>query len=382
MAIKHKIKFYPVENGDNVLVKLEDLTTIIIDCQFNNCDNDNDDYTTYDVKKDLLKELNRDTYGNLYVDLFINTHPHEDHCKGFENNFYKGDPKDYKGSNRDNDEIIIGELWVTQRDFKNDLCNDGSALRREAKRRRKLFEDNSPESNKHGNRIRIIGYDDNDRVTDGLHYVPGETVNFINGKANSYLSMFIHAPFKSDLIRSSARDDENASSIVLQMQFKTGIFGEAKSRFIIAGDADHYVFEKILEKSMNNGNEDKLYWDLFLAPHHCSWSFFNDTPYDENKVPKESSLTFLNYRKTGANIIASSKKIEDKKPNPPHFKAKEQYIAKVGESKFRNTAINVSEKAPQPLVYIIDDNGFKLEKVLITAPTALLSSSTPRAGSY
>ena len=89
MTTQHKIKFYPVENGDNVLVKLEDKTTIIIDCQFNSCDNDNDDYTTYDVKKDLLKELNRDSSDNPYVDLFINTHPHNDHCKGFENNFYK-----------------------------------------------------------------------------------------------------------------------------------------------------------------------------------------------------------------------------------------------------------------------------------------------------
>lgn len=382
MTTQHKIKFYPVENGDNVLVKLKDKTTIIIDCQFNSCDNDNDDYTTYDVKKDLLKELNRDSSDNPYVDLFINTHPHNDHCKGFENNFYKGDPREYKESNRDNNEIIIGELWVTQRDFKNNLCNDGAALRKEAKRRRKLFEDNSPESKRLGNRIRIIGYDDSDRVTDGLHHVPGETVNLINGKTNHYLSIFIHAPFKSDLIRSSARDDENASSIVLQMQFKTEIFGEIKSRFIIAGDADHYVFEKILEKSINNGNEDKLYWDLFLAPHHCSWSFFNDTPYANNKVPRESSLAFLNYRKTGANIIASSKKIEDKEPNPPHFKAKEQYVAKVGELRFKNTAINVNEKAPEPLIYLIDGNGFKLQKTLLASSTALLSSSTPRAGIY
>jgi hypothetical protein len=148
----------------------------------------------------------------------------------------------------------------------------------------------------------------------------------------------------------------------------------------LGGDADHYVFEKILEKSKINYNEDKLEWDLFLAPHHCSWSFFNDRPYEDNTEPKDYSLEFLDYKNVGANVIASSKKIEDKKPNPPHYPAKEEYVKKVGESKFKNTAINKDEKAPEPLVYTIDDNGFKLEKAGVAASVSIMSSSTPRAG--
>ena len=46
------------------------------------------------------------------VDLFVNTHPHADHCDGFDENFYTGDPDDYDDED-DKDKIVIGELWPT-----------------------------------------------------------------------------------------------------------------------------------------------------------------------------------------------------------------------------------------------------------------------------
>lgn len=232
----------------------------------------------------------------------------------------------------------------------------------------------------YGNRLRLIGYNEDDATIEGLHYVPGKMVGSFNGKQSDYLSMFIHAPFRSDLVRGKADKDENAASIVVQMQLRTQKNGDVKSKIVVAGDADHYVFEQIIEKSTKNSNEDKLEWDLFLAPHHCSWSFFNDRPYEDNSDPKDYSLAFLDYKNTGANIISSSKKIEDKEPNPPHYSAKEEYIKKVGESKFKNVVINKNENAPEPLVYIIDDNGFKLEKTTVVASVGIMTSATPRAG--
>ena len=113
MAVSHKIKFYPVDNGDNVLIKLDDKTTVIVDCQIRDCEENTDGVTTYDVKKDLIKELNKDSKNNPYVDLFINSHPHNDHCLGFEKNFYCGSPDNYTDSNRKNEEIIIGELLLS-----------------------------------------------------------------------------------------------------------------------------------------------------------------------------------------------------------------------------------------------------------------------------
>lgn len=376
----HKIKFYPVGNGDNVLVTLTDNTSIIIDCQFHDCEETSDGIAVYDVKSDILEEIQKDRNDNPFVDLFINTHPHDDHCKGFETHFYCGDPDLYTKSNQDKNNIIIGELWVTQMAFSNDLCNDGEAIRREAKRRKKLFDENSPHSDKLGNRIRIIGYNDKDEYQERLHYIPGSTITFINGKNSSYLSVFIHAPFKSDLIRGQADKDCNATSIVAQMNFRNQKYGNIVSQFIFGGDADHYVWEKILEKSKSNGNEDKLNWDLFLAPHHCSWSFFNDRPQKDNANPQDYSLKFLDYKNPGAHIIASSKKIENKEPNPPHYEAKQEYEKKVGSTRFKNTGININENAPQPLVYVIDENGPILQKKATIASASVLSSNIPRAG--
>ncbi|MDR2407770.1 MAG: hypothetical protein LBE13_06630 [Bacteroidales bacterium] len=380
MSVSHKIKFYPVDNGDNVLLKLDDNTTVIVDCQIRESEENSKGITVYDVKKDLIKELSKDSKSNPYVDLFINTHPHKDHCLGFGKNYYHGSPDDYTETNRKKDEIIIGELWVTQMFFSNDLCDDASDVRKEAKRRRKLFEDGSKDSSKYGNRLRIIGYNSEDKTVDGLHYIPGNTIETFNGKKNDYLSIFIHAPFKSDLVRGKAEKDKNATSIVVQMRLRTKKNGDIKSQIIIGGDADHYVWEHILDKSKNHNNEDKLNWDLFLAPHHCSWTFFNDTPYKDNKTPKDYALEFLDYKNQGSHIIASSAKIENNDNNPPCYQAKQEYVKKVGETKFKNTAINKDEKAPEPLVYTIGDNGFTLQKTAVAASATILSSSAPRAG--
>ena len=63
-----KIKFYPVDNGDTVLIKV-DKTTIQIDANIRN----NDD--CYDVMSDLLDEFSKDSEGRYHLDLFMLTHP-------------------------------------------------------------------------------------------------------------------------------------------------------------------------------------------------------------------------------------------------------------------------------------------------------------------
>ncbi len=380
MSNKHFIKYYPVDNADTSLIKLSDKATIQVDCQIREGDENSDGVKIYDVKKDILKELQKDSNENPYLDLFVLSHPHKDHCAGFEGNYYCGDPDDYSDDNRDNDEIIIGELWVTQMVFGNHICEEAKPIRKEAKRRRKLFEDNPEEADKQGNRLHIIGYNDNDKVVDGLHYIPGESIEKINGEENDFASFFIHAPFKSDLISGKADKDHNATSIVFQLSLKTEINGEIKSKAMFGGDADHYIWEKIKTISENNDNQKKLKWNLFLAPHHCSWSFFNDRSYDDNKEPKDYSLEILDYGESNAHVIASSIKIKNEKPNPPHFPAKEEYVKKVGSGYFRNTAKNKSEKAPKPLEFEISDGGTKLKKVAASAATGVINTPTPRAG--
>lgn len=357
---KHVLKFYPVDNGDTALITLIDKTTILIDVKIRDGEVNSAGNNIYPVKRDLLDSIQRRNK-IPFVDLFILTHPDEDHCLGFEKNFYCGDPDKYSDSHRDTDEILVDELWVTSMLFNGATNDDAKAMKKEAERRRKLWVENKLEKDKPGNRIRIIGYDGDVRFENVPNSVPGETLNLINGKRTSDFEFFVHAPFKNQLIQATAEKDKNFSSIAMQARFKINSFDSNWAcLYLFGGDADHNIWAEILNKSEANGNKDKLKWDIFMAPHHCSWTYFNDVPYDAkegNKSPKDSSLRILDYKNSGAKIISSSKPIVNNDDNPPHFQAKQQYLKKVAASEFLNTALEPNQKNPEPIVFEVSLNG-------------------------
>jgi len=139
--MEHLIKFYPVGNADCTLIKLANDKTVIIDCQIKDDLIENGKQVYFDVKEDLLNELKKDTEDRPFVDLFISTHPHEDHCVGFGANFFHGSPNEYNRE-KDKNKIIIGELWVTPRGIGNELADCAEDIRKEAKRRREIYDNN------------------------------------------------------------------------------------------------------------------------------------------------------------------------------------------------------------------------------------------------
>jgi len=353
----NKIKFYPVDNGDTVLIKVEQ-TTVQIDANIR----DNDDY--YDVMSDLLEELTTDDKDRYHLNLFLLTHPDEDHCRGIDDNYYLGDPDKYSDSDKDNDLVIIDELMVTSMLFSEATSTPAKALKKEANRRKKLWDENSDLKNKDGNRLVMIGYDGDKKYTNVPSYIPGDTIKKINGKAMSLLEFFVHSPFKDNLVEGKTEKDKNETSIVMQARFKSAITDtEPTALYLFGGDADHYIWEEIQNQCSNHHNDDKLDFDIFLAPHHCSWSYFNDVPYDEeeNKTPVESSKNLITNHKTdGALIIASSKLIKDDDDNPPHYAAKKEYKKLIGsDDKFISLAEEPNSKNPKPVVFEITSNGFQ-----------------------
>ena len=377
--MEHIIKFYPVGNGDCTLIKLDGGTTIIVDCQILDGLADSDGKPVmFDVKSDLLKELKKDNLGRPFVDLFISTHPHDDHCKGFVGNFYIGDVDDYdKDINKD--EIIIEELWITPRGLKNILSIPASDIRKEAKRRRKLYDGDINFNGSKGNYLRIIGYDKDRNFDSRYCYVPGQLVKTIHGTSLLWLDIFIHAPLKEDVENSKENDDKNATSIVVQFGFKVEGYTGYKSRVLMGGDAEYEIWQHILD---NNTDEERLKWNIFLAPHHCSWSFFNEST--NKKEIKQSAETILN-KQIGdyAHIVASSNEIKNDDNNPPCYESKQQYISnlKAGSSHFLNTATHSKVgNIPQPIVFKINEYGKTLQEKSITAGTLSIANPAPRAG--
>src|SRR5690625_5073026 len=77
------ITFFPVDNGDMTLIELESGRTILIDTKIRAAADDDED-PTRDVASDLRKRLKKDDKGRRYVDVFLLSHPDQDHCCGLE----------------------------------------------------------------------------------------------------------------------------------------------------------------------------------------------------------------------------------------------------------------------------------------------------------
>lgn len=372
-----KIKFYPVDNGDTVLIKV-DKTTIQIDANIRN----NDD--CYDVMDDLLDELSADSEGRYHLDLFILTHPDEDHCRGIDTNYYLGAPDKYSDADKDDDLVIIDELMVTPMLFSDATSTPAKALEKEANRRRRLWDEDSPDKNKVGNRLVIIGYDGDKKYENVPSYIPGDTIKKVNGKTMTLIEFFVHSPFKDSLVAGRAESDKNVTSVVMQARFRKASWDTKPSAlYLFGGDADHYIWKEIQDQSSAHNNGEKLDFDIFLAPHHCSWTYFNDVPYKKGETdePVESSKALIrDHKMKGAVIIASSKQIKDDDDNPPHYPAKMEYVKLIGASdKFISLAEEPDSKNPKPVVYEVTTSGFQRKdknKQAGSAGAAIGSSGT------
>jgi hypothetical protein len=266
-----RITYFPVGNGDCSLITLSDNTQIIIDCNTTEEASDESDPSRYDVHQHLLdfgKKLN----GKIpHVDVFILTHADQDHCRGFNTMFYTGDPAKYTVKHTKEDLILIDELWFTHRIFathEGEPSKWAKAFRKEAQRRIDLHLANSPVRNDAGNRIRVVGHSNNPayKGLGDLVVTPGNYIDGIGQKKKDF-RFFVHAPFRKEV--DSKLAERNDTSVVLQACFDVGKTQHA-GLAMFGGDAGAAIWSKILELS----EDATLQFDLDLAPHHCSWTFF------------------------------------------------------------------------------------------------------------
>jgi hypothetical protein len=356
--MKNTVTIYPVDNGDQSLIKLADNTTIMVDCNIRQVSVGSTDPNVYDVKAALIKAAGKRD-NNPFIDAFILTHGDCDHCRGFEKHFYQGDPKKYGDANRKAEEIIVDEMWFSPMIAEESKNEDEDVYQAEAERRLALHRSKHADRDLPGTRIKIIGYDGNKEYKDldHLRAIPGTIVDTFNHKTQSTFSVFIHAPFKEHL--QSAEKDKNSTSIVFQARFRQSAQSNTFAGLIMfGGDSDHYSWDIILDKTKRHNNEEALKWDVLIAPHHCSWSFFNDRPQEANPEPTATSLEVLDCARDGAWIVSSSKKILDDTDNPPHYEAKQEYVAKLStSSNFLNTAVHPNESKPEPIEFEITSAG-------------------------
>jgi hypothetical protein len=367
------ITFFPVDNGDMTLICLGDKTgtAILIDCNIRAAADDPNDKTR-DVTHDLRDRLKKDSNGRPYVDAFLSTHPDQDHCRGIRNHFHMGSPADYTDDEKADREkrIIIGEMWSSPMVFRragveHKLCDDAKAFNKEAKRRVALARTKNCSGIDDGDRILILGEDEDGKTDDILAIVMkvDKDITAINGKTSKVFKGRLLAPMpKSDKDDEEEEFRKNHSSVILNMELADDASRKTVKNILIGGDAEVAIWEKLWGK--HKKATGVLTYDLLLTPHHCSWhSLSHDSRTDlgdKAKVSADAKSALSQIRKEGR-IVASSCPIKDDDADPPCHAAKEVYksIAEDASGEFLCTGEQPTEANPAPLEFTLSDQKLK-----------------------
>lgn len=340
--------FWPVGTGDSVTVVVKDDVFLQVDLRHMEKSEDSDD-TAWAVIDELVEILpKRD--GRPYLPVFVLTHPDEDHCRGY---------AEFRSK------VLIGELWMSPRTFReyrdkdSTLCDDARDFHNDAMQRVRatIAAAGDPGA---GKRIRIIGHDsilDEEEFRDfpqEFRSVPGDCITFFDGSEHGEsFEAIVLAPFEED----SDGDDRNACSLAFQISLYKDSIGEVKA--LLMGDLPYPVIRRIFDKSVS----DALAWNIMLTPHHCSKSamFWKEDEDSEETLKDDIVRDWSNAALKPNFVVSSSTPIpatNDPGDNPPHAKAKEQYMTFAEE--FMCTHEHPDKDNPQPIIFEVSgENGFQ-----------------------
>jgi len=372
--MKHTVTFFPVGNGDTSLIELDNGKWLLMD-YFHQDQGEDPTNPIIDLKQTLTNKLNAARKAAFDVVMF--THADNDHIRGASDFFFFEHAAKYQGNERPK----IEELWVPAAFVLEEGLEDHDRVIRQEARHRirkgkgiKVF--SKPEALKQWLSNNGLSVEDRRACfVDAGQIVP----NFL--PSIDGFELFCHAPFKEQI------DDEeeyrNNASIILHGSF---VFPTASFGYFIIGDADFDYLEKVVTRSEENENENRLAWDLYFIPHHCSYKGLSGDKGETETTPTDPIARLLkkgrpqNYMVVSCLAFETLEKPEDRSL-PPHIQAKRCYERYSGATKGRKLFVTMAyptHKDPKPLVIEITENGLAVKD---PTPTPILTSSPPRAGS-
>lgn len=384
MAEPHKVIFYPVGNGDTTQVVLENGRRILFDF----CHKDKaEDLSTPEIDlkqrlRDELCEVNRDDF-----DVVAFTHADTDHIQGCTDFFWLQHAKKYQ----DDERIKIKELWVPAAMLLEEASRDEQSeefviLRQEARHRLlegkdilvfskppRLMEWLVPKLKERGEAPTARDH----LFVDAGTLAPGFSL------AKDKVEFFCHSPFIAhcdgkDVIRNSA-------ALVFNVRF---FAGTSRYDYLEVGDAAWEDLEDIVQTTKAHNNDDRLEWDLFNIPHHCSYLALSDEKGDRETEPKPKVKELLLYGKSESYIVSCSKPVPDERAayeqtQPPHIQARkayERYLKLVDGRKFLVTMEEPNSTKPEPIVFEVTSGGLAWKRSTSIGAAAIITSVPPRAG--
>ena len=341
-----QITFYPIGNADTTLIELVDGRLILKD--FCHTEVDDNRPSLRDEISDRLSELDRDM-----IDIVAFSHADSDHVSGADEFFYFDHAKKYQ----DDDRIKIGELHLPAT-FLTETGLKGAARIISAEAKHRLEE---------GERVKI--YSSPEQLGDkydpdnALYQHAGSCLEGIT-KDNGGAEIFVHSPLT--YIVEEDGSERNGNSIVWHITF---FEGDSPCRLILGADAIQETLVEIVKRTVANDNEDRLTYDLFRIPHHCSYLSLSAEKGTDETIPRDEIKDLYQMGNSNAILISSSNPIPSNADDaqPPHRQAAAFYkrIAreKGDESNFLVTMDwPPGGDAPSPIVVNIDKNCMTVQK--------------------
>lgn len=385
MSEVHQVVFYPVGHGDTEQIVLHNGRRVLFDFCHRAAGED-PARPEIDLKKRLKQEL--ETAKRDYFDVVAFTHADDDHISGSTEFFWLQHAKKYQGDGR----VKIEELWVPaamllEKADNNQQSNEFVLLRQEARYRLLEGKDILVFSKPQALRdwlepaLKERGLPANAR--DHLFVDAGTLVPGFN-LGSDKVEFFCHSPFIKHCDGVSIV--RNSAALVFNVRFSAGseIFD-----FLEVGDAEWCDLEDIVETTRAHKNDDRLRWDLFNIPHHCSYKALSDEKGEKETVPKTKVKDLLLQGNEGAYIVSCSEPIPDTKQayesvQPPHIQARKCYqthLDQIGGTAFYVTMEEPNASKPEPLVFEFASKGIKRVKQAGSGSAAIITSPALRAGS-
>lgn len=372
------LTFYPLGNADTCLVTLKNERRMLIDFADKRDRND-----PHDLRCDLPKLL-KDDLRKAGIDAYsvvAFTHLDDDHCKGA-SEFFEFDHADiYKGGDRK----PIETLWVPAAALiEENLPETARVIRQEARYRLRQ-----------GYGIRVfsrpdllvstMGQEVIDRaIARGLIVDAGQLVPGFDLYSDG-VEFFAHSPHAT---RTNDRGilDRNSDSLVFQARFQEG---GLNTDVIFSADVTYEDLGEIVDITRYHGNDDRLHWNVFKLPHHCSWkSIGPEKGFSKTQPTEQTSWLFEDQGEDTGFIIGTSwarpvrGSLDDRDKQPPHRQAIAYYEEDVltYPERLIITMEKPSEAKPQPFTLIIDHRGARPKPIGTIGAAAIVGSTAPRAG--
>lgn len=368
----HKITFFPIGNADCCRIDLENGKKLLFDFAHYKI-MENDDDLRIDLGKTIkedLAEAERD-----YFDVVAFSHLDNDHIAAFGEYFYLEHAEKYQ----DEDRIKINELWVpAEVILESDLSGDARILRQEARYRLKK-----------GSGIRVFSRPELLKewlVSEGIN--PVLRANLITDagsivpnfqKLTDGIELFVHSPFAKRVDDNIL--DRNKDSLVFHITFLSGL---KETKFFYVGDTECGILADIVNITNYHQRGERLKWDIFDIPHHCSYLALSEEKGDDKTEPIEEVQWLLDQGSNHGILVSCSKPIpnNDDDNQPPHRQAAKCYkeCATAIDGEFRVTMEFPKKSKPSPMVIEIDSNGASVKKVITSGGLSAISRPAPRAG--